>query len=346
MTKNKKIRNFPLIIIGFLMVSAILYPAMMVRPALAQETPTGMFIVPQDTILTNAVVGTVFSLNVSIANVTDIAGVQWTLSWNSSLMNCTSITENLYKTVTPPDDTSQANIWQLFKKFNNTDGTADYAFTYQDLILAQTDGYAPINITANNYPGGLATAIVNFTVTLAPPVNQYYDCNFTFTKVAVGDMLAEDLNVTGQNGYYRIYGPPEITDTVVTFESNNYTVRTVTNGSLVPDSMNFTKLAANQYLLDFNITGAANATAYVNVTVPKALMNIGTGDEWTVLVNDVPTTPNFTSDDNNTYFYVTTILGTEKVGILGTIPEYAMLFIPLLMAATLVAFALRRRRKL
>jgi hypothetical protein len=346
MTKNLKIRNFPLIIISMLMISAIFYSATAVRPALAQETPTGMFVVPQDTILTNAEVGTPFSLNVSIANVTGFVGVEWRLDWNSSLMNCTSITENLYTTVTPADEDSQGNIWKLNLKYNNTAGVAYYAYTYQDLVLAADNGYAPINITSSDYPEGLATAILNFTVNLAPPVNSYYDCNFTFEVVNVGDMAAQNLNVTGQTGYFRMYGPPETTDTVISFEGNDYTVTTVTNASFVPDSMEFAKLNDSSYKLDFNLTGTDGATAYVNVTVPKALMSIGPDDQWIVNVNGEGTTPIVTSDDTNWYLYVTTTLSTNNVEIWGTIPEYAMLFIPLLMATTLVAFGLRRRRKL
>jgi hypothetical protein len=343
MIKNTKMRNFPLIIIGMLMITVILYSATTIRPALAQA-PTGMFVVPQDTVLYNPEVGTQFNLNVSIANVTGIAGIEWHLEWNSSLMNCTGMTEVLFHTVTP--EIYWDNIWSLKLTRDNNAGVATYAQLFQDGGLAQTDGYAPVNITTDVYPEGLATAILNFTVTQVPPVNSFYEFDFNFTTVKVGDLNGEDLNISGQNGHYRIYGPPEITDTAITFESNNYTVTTVTNGSLVPDSMNFTKLGEDQYLLDFNITGADGATAYVNVTVPKALMTIGTGDEWTVLVNDVPTTPIITSDDNNTYFSVTTILGTQKVAVLGTVPEYAMLLFPLLIASTLVAFALRRRRKL
>jgi len=347
MKKNLKIRNFPTIIISMLMISAILYSATTIRPALAQETPTGMFVVPQDTVLTNAQVGTHFDLNVSIANVTGFVGIEWRLAWNASLMNCTSITENLYKTVTPTDPDSQANIWKLNLKYNNTAGLAYYAYTYQDLTLAVDNGYAPINITSSAYPEGLASAILNFTVTLAPPVNSFYDCDFTFEVVNVGDLTAQNLNVTGQNGHYRIYGPPETSDTIIPFEGNNYTVTTVTNASLVPDSMQFAKLNESSYKLDFNLTGTDGATAYVNVTIPKALMTINPTDTWTVNVNGTGTTPIITSDDtlNVTYFYITTTLSTN-VEIWGTVPEYTMLFIPLLMAATLVAFGLRRRRKL
>ena len=342
MTKNMKIPNFPLIIIGMLMISAILYSATIIRPALAQETGT-VFVVPQETVLTNAQVGTLFNLNVSISNVTGIAGVSWELDWNSSLFNCTSITENLYSTVTPAD--KQDNIWRISVKKDNAAGNAQYAVTYQDLALAQSDGYAPINITLSDYPEGLATAILTFNVTLAPPVNSFYDCDFTFGIVKIGNMTAGKIDVANQTGHYRIYGPPETTDTPIVFEGHNYTVTTVTNASLVPGSMQFANISDNQYKLNFSLTGTEGTTAYVNVTVPKALVTIGPEDVWTVIVNNTATTPIITSDENNTYFYVTTTL-SSNIAIVGTIPEYTLLFIPLLMAATLVAFGLRRRRKL
>ena len=343
MTKNLKIRNFPLIIICMLMISAILYSATTVHPALAQGTPNGMFVVPQETILTNAEVGTLFNLNVSIANVTGFVGLEWHLSWNSSLMNCTSMAENLYATVTPP--AGQDNIWKIKQTRDNALGIATYAVAYQDTEVALAGGYAPINITSSAYPEGLTTAILTFNVTQAPPVNSFYDCNFTFEVVKVGDINALPIPVANQTGYYRIYGPPETTDTVITFENKNYTVTTVTNASLVPGSMQFANISGGQYKLNFSLTGADGTTAYVNVTVPKALVDITPGDEWTVLVNNTQVTPIITPVGNNTYFYVTATLNT-KVDILGTIPEYTMLFIPLLMATTLVAFGLRRRRKL
>jgi hypothetical protein len=343
MTKNMKIRNFPLIIIGMLMVSAILYSAMTIRPASAAVT-NGVFLVPQETTLTNANVGTLFNLNVSIANVTGFAGVEWHLTWNSTLMNCTSIVENLYATVTPTEE--QDNIWKISLKKDNVAGEATYAVTYQDLSRAQDGGYCPINVTSADYPQGLVTAILTFNVTLVPPVNSYYDCIFNFTKVNVGDVLAQDLNITGQNGQYRIYGPPETTNTQISFEGHDYTVTTATNASLVPDSVAFAKLSDSSYKLDFNLTGTDGDTAYVNVTVPKALMTIGATDSWIVDVNGVEATPIVTSDATNWYLYVTTTLSTKNIEIFGTVPEFTLLFIPLLMAVMLVAFGLRLRRKL
>jgi len=344
MIKKLKIRNFALIIISMLMISAILFSATTIRPALAQ-VPTGVFVVPQDTILYNAKVGTTFRLNVSIANVTNFVGLQWTLSWNSSLMNCTGITENLFKTVTPVE--FQDNIWAIVLKYNNTEGNAQYGRTFQDMLAALDSGYAPINITTDAYPEGLTTAILNFTVTLAPPVNSFYECDFNFDVVNVGDVNATNLNVTGQNAHYRIYGPPETTETTITWNAVNYNVTTVTNATFVTGSMTFENLSANSYKLEFSLVGTEGDTDYVNVTIPRALMDIGTGDTWNVTVNGGPLAPVVTTDENNTYIYVIAPFTlSNTVDVLGTVPEYAMLFIPLLMASTLVAFALRRRRKL
>jgi len=342
MTKNMKISKFPLLIIGMLMISAILYSATTVRPALAQETGV-IFVVPQETNLTNVDVGTLFNLNVSLANVTGMAGLEWRLAWNSSLFNCTSITENLYTTVTPVD--KQDNIWKINLKKDNVAGNALYAVTYQDLAVAADNGYAPINITSSAYPEGLATAILTFNVTQAAPVNSFYDCDFTFEVVNVGDLSAARIDVANQTGHYRIWGPPETITTLVPYLGTNYAVTTTTNASLVTDSVNFVKLNDTSYKLEFNLTGTDGAAAYVNVTIPQALMSIGPTDQWIVAVNGTGTTPIVTFDETNSYLYITTTLGTT-VDIWGTIPEYTMLFIPLLMAATLVAFGIRRRRKL
>jgi hypothetical protein len=326
-----------------LLISTVLYSTTTVRPALGAETPV-IFLQPSENILTNANVGTLFNVNVSIANITGIAGVEWRLAWNSSLMNCTSITENLYATVTPTD--KQDNIWKIFLKKDNAAGNAQYAITYQDLGLAQTDGYAPINITSSAYPAGLATAILTFNVTLAPPANSYLDCDFKFEVVNIGDMNAIRIPTANQTGHYRIYGGPEITTTLVPYLGTNYAVTTTTNASFVTDSMNFVKLNATSYKLEFNLTGTDGTTAYVNVTIPKALMSINPSDSWTVNVNGVSNTPIVTSDATNWYLYLTTTLSTKTVEIWGTVPEFTMLFIPLLMAATLVAVGLRRRKKL
>jgi hypothetical protein len=306
-----------------------------------------VFVDPPQTILTNAVVGDTFDVNVSIANVTNIGGLQFRLEWNTSLLNCTKMSEVFFHTLTPVDLWS--NIWSINLKYNNTGGYAEYAQTWQDIQQGETDGYAPGNATTANFPpeGKLAMATFTFKVLQVPATAAtYFDCNLNLptTSVKIGDPQANAIAVTILNGYYRIYGPPETTTTLVPYLGTNYAVTTETNASLVTDSVNFVKLNDTSYKLEFNLTGTEGTTAYVNVTIPKALMSIGPSENWTVAVNGQETTPIVTSNETNWYLYLTTTLSTKKVEIWGTVPEFTLLFIPLLIAATLVAIGLRRRK--
>jgi hypothetical protein len=56
--------------------------------------------------------------------------------------------------------------------------------------------------------------------------------------------------------------------------------------------------------------------------------------------------PNVVDDATNWYVYFTTSLSTKPVEIIGTVPEFTLLVIPLLMAVTLIAVGIRRRRRL
>jgi hypothetical protein len=254
------------------------------------------------------------------------------------------MTENLFHAVTPPAE--YENIWSIKMTRNNTGGYAIYAQTYQDLVRAIDGGYAPINITTANYPEGkLTIAMFTFNITQVPAANTYSECNLTLLPVKLGDPVPTPIPATVMNGHYMIYGGPEIITTLVPYLGTNYAVTTTTNASLVTDSVNFVKLNDTSYKLEFNLTGTDGAAAYVNVTIPKALMSIGPSDQWMVEVNSESKTPIVTSDATNWYLYITTSLSTKQVEIWGTVPEFTVLLIPLLMAATLVAVGLRRRKQ-
>lgn len=345
MAKNLKLRNIPLILMAVFIVTAMVYSATEIRASYALAAAP-FFIDPPQTILTNAVVGTTFDVNVTIANVTNVGGVQFRLEWNSSLMNCTSFKEVFFHTLTPVDLWS--NIWSITLKYNNTGGYAEYAQAPQDTPQAEADGYCPFNVTTTNFPpyGKLAVATLTFKVTAVPSnAATYFESNFNLPTVKVGTPITADvIPVSVSTGYYRIYGPPETTTTTISYGGTNYNVTTVTNASLVPGSMNFNKVSDTDYKLNFNLTGADGTVGYVNITIPKALMSINAGEDWNVTVNGTPATPVVTSDSTNWYLYIVTELSTKSVTIVGTIPEFTWLLIPLLMAATLVAFGLRRRK--
>jgi hypothetical protein len=348
MTVNTKIRNIPWILMTVFMISAMVYSATAVRSASAQAPAIQLFVDPSQTTLTNAVANvTTFQVNVTIANVTGVAGLQFRLEWNASLFKIASLNEIFFHTVTPAG--SFSNIWAIKLSYNNTGGYAEYAQAWQDSATAQIDGYAPANVTTANYPpeGKLAVASFTFQVLQVPPnAATYYDSNLNIPpeSVTVGDLAANPMDVVITNGHYRIYGPPETITTLVPYLGTNYAVTTETNASLVTDSVNFVKINDTSYELVFNLTGTDGTTAYVNVTIPKALMSIGPSENWTVAVNGQETTPIVTSNETDWYLYLTTTLSTKEVEIWGTVPEFTLLFIPLLIAATLVAVGLRRRK--
>jgi len=341
--KNIKLRSFHWILVGILTVLAILYSATAIPTCLATASPE-IFVDPPESILTTATVGTLFKVNVTLYNVTGLVGLEFKLSWNASLLTCTNFTENLFATVTPTAELE--NIWNIKKAINNTGGYVQYGFTYQDLGRALDGGYAPINITQLEYPNGkLAAAVLTFNITQIPPINMYYDCNFTISGSKLGDAEANPIPHTVTNGYYKIYGPPEKSTQSIIYNGTTYTTATVSNASVVSGSMAYN---ASGYTLSFNLTGADGTTGYINVTVPKALVRLNqTTDQWIVKVNNTAVTPTKTENATHTFLYITTTLSTKPVTITGTIPEFPFLMvIPLFMVVTLVAVGIRRRRHL
>lgn len=323
-----KIRNLPWIIISILMISTMFYSATTIRPVSALTGATLLVEPPSATIT-----GTQFALNVSIANITGLAGLQFTLNWTAGVVSCLTLNENLFATVTPA--THQDNIWKLTLKKDNQ--SVMYAYTYQDLVAAQADGYCPINIT-----GEVAAALMTFNVTQIPAVGSYIDVPFEITVAKPGDLLGVKIPCLIQNSTIRIMGPSPVQTIVhdITFNGTHYNVTTVTNETVIQGSAAF--VATPNPTLSFNVSGPDGDTAYVNVTIPMDLMNSPEGN-WTVNVNGTSVTPIITNDTTYTYVYFTAPLSNELVTII--VPEFTLLFIPLLMATTLLAVALRRRKR-
>jgi hypothetical protein len=349
--RSMRMKNSNWIFIAVLLISAILYAATSIHTASAQQPTPTVFIDPSSSVFTAPTVGATFNVNVTIANVTDLAGVQFTLSWNASLLSCTGITENLFHTVTPSADWS--NIWSLPSNgYNNTAGTAGYAYTWMDLPTAEADGYCPINITTTNYPpgGSLAVAILTFNITSLPGVNMFSECNFTLSSpVKLSDPFGLSIASTAANGNYEVYGPPLVTVTPVTNAWSGITDNVTTDlfyASLVPGSMAYDN---STYTLSFNVTGTAGTTAYINVTAPTDIISLNqTTDQWIVTVNGTPVTPIISSNATDTSFYIAVSFDQGvPITIIGTLPELSpLMMIPLLAAVTMVAVELRRRRRM
>jgi hypothetical protein len=343
-----KMKNLNWIFIAVLLIAAMVYAATNIHTASAQQT-TLVYVNPSSNVFSAPPVGTTFNVSVNIANVTNLAGAQFKLSWNASLLSCVGITEYLFHNVTPSADWS--NIWSLGLDYNNTAGTATYAQTWMSLSEAEGDGSCPINVNATTFPpdGSVPLAILTFNITSVPGVNMFSECNFTIgTPVKLSDPNAAAIANTPVNGVYEISGPPETTVTPITNTWTGITdnVTTVTNATLVLDSMTYDN---STYTLSFNLTGTEGTTGYVNVTVPTDIISLNQStDQWIVKVNGTTVTPIITSNATDTFFYITVSFDQGvPITITGTLPEFPVLMmIPLLATVTLVAAALRKRRRI
>ncbi|MGA3192152.1 MAG: cohesin domain-containing protein [Candidatus Bathyarchaeia archaeon] len=204
------------IICGLMIVTALLGFAGVFRADVAKAAAGPLlFVDPQSSIFSSTPVGTTFLVNVSIANITLLAGIQFTLTWNHNLLKCNSMTEVFFSDtlITAPDD-NPSNINVIKRTFNNTAGTATYGVTWVDNGLAQADGYDPANVTTTGSAVGIpgyswpqgehGVATLNFTVLQAPnstvPV---LNSALSISNDVLGDYNGLPITHTNVNGLYQ-----------------------------------------------------------------------------------------------------------------------------------------------
>lgn len=130
----------------------------------------------------------------------------------------------------------------------------------------------------------------------------------------------------------------------VSWNSKTYSVDTVCNSTI--SNMNFNATAKT---LSFNVEGTNGTIGFCRVAIPKSLMWVNTGENWTVFVNGtLITNPSILTDANTTYIYFTYHNSTELVQIqsTNTIPELQpILLLPFFAAVTLLVAILDRRKQ-
>jgi parallel beta-helix repeat protein len=139
------------------------------------------------------------------------------------------------------------------------------------------------------------------------------------------------------------YGSPVEQSFNVTVGETDYVITTVSNSTV--SDLNFDQ-ASKQ--LSFNVSGPSGTTGFCNITVPAELMS---GD-FTLYLDDVALVEgvDYTQSYNGTHylFSVTYVHSSHVIDLVSTevVPDFAAwLFLPFLMSATLLGFALRKRLK-
>jgi hypothetical protein len=86
--------------------------------------------------------GDVFNVSVLIENIPadlGMAGVEFRITWNPTVLNAIDMTEVMFHSVTPQDE--WGNIWRCVDRINNTEGSVWYAYLWQDWSRAKNGGY-------------------------------------------------------------------------------------------------------------------------------------------------------------------------------------------------------------
>jgi hypothetical protein len=187
-----------------------------INPIRAQTQPT-IYVNPPSIINTSLVVGSTFTVNVSLRDVSvenDLVGVEFKLSWDPAILNGTTMVlpaGNMFQTA--QDD---GNIWILKKTIDKAAGIAWYLVTCSDLQLGYDHGYLPL--TGN---GVLAT------ITFKVNANGKTPLGLSVHKLSNG--LGEPIPHNAENGYFRNV---ELTSATVYVDPHS-----ITNFSLVPSSI-------------------------------------------------------------------------------------------------------------
>jgi parallel beta-helix repeat protein len=262
------------------------------------------------------VVGSTFNINVSLVNVTNVAGLDFELTWDPTLLNCTNMMEVLFHTKTPSADWGNIQPYAFY--INNNAGYARYSYSWLNLGAALAAGYAPINVTTTTDPpeGKLAVAMLTFQVLQVPTMAQgNLTCAFHLSNVVIGDPDANSISAGAGDGTYIIAplsasispvsatldvgGHSQLFTSVVSGGTSLYTYQWYLNYAPVSgatsDSWTFTPTSNGSYTVYLNVTDSAGVSAIsnastVNVNAPPSVSILPSS-----VVMDVNQSQTFTS---------------------------------------------------
>ena len=222
---------------------------------------------------------------------------------------------------------------------NNDDGVylykaSDNQFWHNNF----TDNTQQVEISGDSYP--------NIWDNGYPSGGNYWS-NYNGTD-ANGDGIGDspyviDANNTDNYPLMTAVGIPVEKSFNVTVGDTDYVIMTVSNSTV--SDLNFDQ-ASKQ--LSFNVSGLSGTTGFCNITVPAELMS---GD-FTLYLDDALLVEgvDYTQSYNGTHylFSVTYAHSSHVIELVSTevVPDFAAwLFLPFLMFATLLGFALRKKLK-
>jgi len=209
--------------------------------------PCTLYIDPPSIVDQTLVPNTTFNISVKVDNIpTDpgLAGLEFNVTWDPSLLNGVAMQEIMFHEVTP--EANWDNIWQIKKVVANN--SVSYAFTFQDIDAAINGGYAPIS--------GSHT-VANITL----KVVGIGKCPLHFYVSKLGDPLAGSITHDTFDGAFDNLPPPAMASLSVSPQkiqnSSLTTGTTFTVNINIADALNLAEL---EFKLSYNVSALTAIT--------------------------------------------------------------------------------------
>jgi len=221
--------------------------------------------------------GSTFNVTVKVANIPadpGLAGLQFKLSWNSSVLNGVSMQEVMFHNVTPEAELD--NLWKL--KHIVANDSVSYSYTYQDIDRARAGGYMPIS-------GNYTIAEIKLKVNGLGKTTLHFESVILGT--ILGDGEASTLPCDLADGYFSnlpralvsnfSYSPekPRVNETVTFNASASYD----SDGTIVSYSWNFGDNNITTAIIPYiahTYNQPGNYSVTLNVTDSNGLWNTTT----------------------------------------------------------------------
>lgn len=238
------------ICLAFLLASFICMVALPVGKA---AVPVKLYVDPPNVEDLALVPNTTFNVSVKVDNIPanpGLAGVQFNLTWDPSLLSGVSMQDIIFHEVTPASELD--NIWKLSHTVAN--GSALYAYTFLDINRATDGGYCPIN-------GSYTVA----NITLKVIGTGKCPLHFAVSKLADPNSIAIVHDTA--DGFFSNLPPPAAPKPALLYVSPanivNASLTHSNNFTININIINASGMSGLEFKLGFNIS-ALNANSVVN----------------------------------------------------------------------------------
>lgn len=316
--------------VGLVLTSLIISFICVVQPVAAFQsgtlsTSSAIRVLPETVVVKP---GTMFSVNTTFENLPEgsdgAIGCSFKLSWNSSILRCESMQEVAFHNAAP--EWAWGNIWRLQNVVNNTGGYANYAYTWQDMNQAVSDGYAFISgngtwatltFTALNLGETTLQFVqaqhVNILATEIPSLKFNGEVFVTIPSVAISpDSVVMDVDQS------------QLFTSIVSGGTSPYTYQWYLNGSPVSGATSptwtFTPLSNGSYNVYLNVTdnvGIEVKSNVANVIVNRVPSVIISPSSVVMNVNESQLFSSSVSDGTSPYYYQWYLNGNIVSGATG-----------------------------